>query len=140
MQATAEAIIHALTEGGYRITRPRRAVIEVLCATPELLDPIELLDRAKAHYPRVGLATVYRTLDVLEQNGLARRISLNGKTRVVACGNLSLHYHLICVRCGVVVEMHDADTGRALERSAFKHGFALEHSPVEIRGVCAKCR
>lgn len=140
MQADPEAIIKTLAASGYRVTRSRRAVIETLCTATEPIDPAAVLARAKARYPNLGLATVYRTVDMLEEHGLARRVALNGKTCVIVCNDASFHYHLICVRCGVVVEVHDVHSERALEHSAHEHGFALEHAPVEIRGVCQKCR
>ncbi|MGQ9683876.1 MAG: Fur family transcriptional regulator, partial [Anaerolineae bacterium] len=57
-----------------KLTRPRQAVLDTLASAREHLTPAEVHSRAKAHYPRLGLTTVYRTLELLAELGLVRRI------------------------------------------------------------------
>lgn len=96
VQANPEVLEHMLSQAGHRITQPRKAVIEALCQVRHSLDANELLERAKKIHAGVGLATVYRTLDMLEQIGVVRKMQLDGSYHVVACGKSldSLSPHL----------------------------------------------
>jgi Fur family ferric uptake transcriptional regulator len=140
MQMNPEALVQVLGDDGYRITLPRRAVIEALCRARRSLDAHELLERSKRIHAGVGLATVYRTLDMLEVAGVARKMQLDGKYHVVACEDRSLHYHLICEKCHSVTELRSEQADRALVKLAYSHGFRVRHEPIEVMGLCDECR
>jgi Fe2+ or Zn2+ uptake regulation protein len=140
MQANPEALVQLLGDGGYRITQPRRAVIEAMCRAKRSLDAHELLDRAKKIHAGVGLATVYRTLDMLEATGVVRKVQLDGKYHVVACEDQSLHYHLICEKCKSVTELAVDDGDGALDKLAQSRGFKVKPEPIEVMGLCDECR
>jgi Fur family ferric uptake transcriptional regulator len=140
MQANPEALVRLLGDEGHRITQPRRAVIEALCRARRSLDAHELLERAKKIHTGVGLATVYRTLDMLEAAGVVRKVQLDGKYHVVACEDRSLHYHLICEKCHSVTELRAEQADRALEKLAHTHGFKVRPEPIEVMGLCDECR
>lgn len=138
MQANPDALIHLLGQAGHRITQPRKAVIEALCRARRSLDANELLERAKKIHAGVGLATVYRTLDMLEAIGVVRKVQLDGSYHVVACEDHSLHYHLICEKCHSVTEL--AVDPPALEKIAHQRGFTVKPAPIEVMGVCDDCK
>lgn len=138
MQANPNALEQLLSDAGHRITQPRRAVIEALCRARRSLDANELLERAKKLHAGVGLATVYRTLDMLEEIGVVRKVQLDGSYHVVACEDHSLHYHLICERCHSVTEM--ALNQPALEKVAGQRGFTVKPAPIEVMGLCGDCK
>jgi Fur family transcriptional regulator, ferric uptake regulator len=133
------ALIARLSAGSHRITLPRKAVIDVICASDNSLDCSELLKRARKLHKQVGLATVYRTLDMLEAIGSVRRVTIDGRAHVVACADQSLHFHLVCGKCHGVTELHSPqqDSLRTLARST---GFEPVDQPVEIVGLCKACR
>jgi Fur family ferric uptake transcriptional regulator len=138
VQANPDALIHMLGQAGHRITQPRKAVIEALCHARRSLDANELLERSKKLHAGVGLATVYRTLDMLEQIGVVRKVQLDGSYHVVACENPSIHYHLICEKCHSVTEL--AVDKPALEKIAGQRGFTVKPAPIEVLGLCNDCK
>jgi Fur family ferric uptake transcriptional regulator len=132
-------LVKRLSAAGHRVTQARVAVIEVVCGADAMLDSAEILRRAQLRQRHVGLATVYRTLDMLEEIGAIRRVQIDGRAHVVACADHSLHFHLICEKCHVVTELHAA-AERSLLALAHAQGFAPSLQPVEIIGRCADCR
>jgi Fur family ferric uptake transcriptional regulator len=132
-------LVNRLSAAGYRVTQARVAVIEVVCRAEAMLDGAEILRRAQVRQRHVGLATVYRTLDMLEAIGAIRRVQIDGRAHVVACTDHSLHFHLICESCHGVTELHAA-AERSLLTLAHAQGFEPSAQPVEIIGRCAECR
>jgi len=140
MQANSESLVQLLSQEGYRVTQPRRAVIEAMCRARRSLDAHELLNRAKKLHADVGLATVYRTLDKLEEMGVVRKVQMDGSYHVVACEDHSLHYHLICEKCHSVTELAVEESGVNLEKLAKATGFKVKPSPIEVLGMCDECK
>jgi Fur family ferric uptake transcriptional regulator len=133
------AIQKALSESGYRITQPRRAVIEVVLRARRSLSPDEVLARARKIDPGVGLATVYRTLDVLRQQGHLGRVRIGNKGYALVCAKKGLHFHLVCERCRAVIELQPDQFSKALVAQLRDIGFASRQNAIEIIGLCAKC-
>ena len=140
MQANPDSVVQLLSASGYRVTQPRRAVIEALCRARRSVNSHELLSRAKKLHAVVGLATVYRTLDKLEALGVVRKVQIDGSYHVVACQDHSLHYHLICEKCHSVTELAVDDNARSLDKLAKATGFAVKPTPIEVLGVCDECQ
>ncbi|BCX03062.1 MAG: transcriptional repressor [Candidatus Roseilinea sp.] len=133
-------IQNALSESGYRITQPRRAVIEVVMRARRSLSPEEILARARKIDPGVGLATVYRTLDMLHAEGHLERVRIGNKGYALTCTEKALHFHLICERCRTVTELQSDHFSRALMAQLRAAGFASRKHAIEILGLCAKCQ
>lgn len=140
MRKRTRDIQKALSESGYRITQPRRAVIEVIMRARHSLSPEEILARARKIEPSVGLATVYRTLDVLHAEGYLERVRIGNKGYTLACEEKSLHFHLICERCRTVIELQSNHSSDALLAQLRTAGFKSRKNAVEIVGLCAKCQ
>jgi Fur family ferric uptake transcriptional regulator len=139
VHSTTEAVIETLVRRGGRMTQPRRAVIDVITRAESSIDVSELYARSRKQHPQVGLATVYRTLDMLEEIGLVKRVNIDGRAHVVACADQSLHFHLVCERCHSVTELH-AEEEESLRRLARARGFEPVNRAVEVVGRCAECR
>jgi Fe2+ or Zn2+ uptake regulation protein len=133
----ALAIQQALSAAGYRITKPRCVVIEVVVCARRSLSPAEVLARARKRDPRIGLATVYRTLDVLRQTGLLDRVRIGNQGYALMCAERGLHFHLVCERCRAVTELRAA---RSLVYRLRRSGFVSRQNAIEIIGVCARCQ
>ena len=132
-------LVLRLRNAGYKITPPRRAVIEVVLSEGEHLDPNEILHRAQELHPQTGRATVYRTLELLTTLGIVRPIYVgeHGPTYIRAEGG---HHHLVCSHCGTVTDFDQcvADTmERELET---RFGFEIRSHLLEFYGICARCR
>lgn len=124
------------------LTRPRAAVAEALFAA-ETHPSAEQAERdLRARGVRVGTATVYRTLDLLVAAGLARAHDFGGRARRFEAvrDRDPGHGHLVCTRCGQVVEFGNDWLERALPMIADEHGFAEERYRVDIFGLCRTCR
>ncbi len=139
MSSASQETIDRLSESGYRVTLPRRAVIDAIQGAKNSIDMAEVLRRARRRHNKVGLATVYRTLDMLEEIGAIRRVQMEGRTRIVACADATLHFHLVCQICHSVIELH-GEQEESLRRLARSQGFEPVNQPIEIAGRCANCR
>jgi Fur family ferric uptake transcriptional regulator len=139
MQKRALAVEKTLSESGYRVTRPRQAVIEVVTRARRSLSPEEVLSRARKIDPDVGLATVYRTLDMLQSLGQLRRVRIGKKGYALNCTESKLHFHLVCEKCRAVTELATDRSTHALANRLQATGFKSQANAIEIVGLCAKC-
>jgi len=134
--------LERLKNNGYRLTEPRQAVVEVVAASQYVLNPMEVFEQARRRYRRLGLVTVYRTIEKLEQVGLLQRVHQpSGCQGFVAA--LHGHQHLlICHECGKV-EFFDGDLEKieplmaAVERQS---GYEVQEHWLQLFGRCAGCR
>lgn len=132
-----------LKERGYKLTSQRQAVLDIIQQYAyEHLSTEEVYERVKKEYPDIGLATVYRTLLLLEQMELIYRIDLDdGLKRYELIKNKEdhRHHHLICTRCGSVDEVKE-DLLDALETQILRtNGFVVKDHRVKFYGYCKKC-
>ena len=118
----------------------RRLVVDAFLDTERHLTADELYRLVRAKHPAVGYATVYRTLKLLCECGLCRAVSFeDGVTRYEHQFNHDHHDHLVCTRCGRVVEVVDPAIERLQERLARRHGFRPERHRMEMYGLCRRC-
>lgn len=135
-----KSIIQQLRQAGYRITRPRRAIVRALLENEGCANPSEVLERAKLHYPTIGLVTVYRTLDLLSELGFVRRIHAADGCHSYAMANHGHHHHLICRHCGAAIEFQGCDLLPFLNRISEQTGYTIEDHLLELVGVCSICQ
>lgn len=130
-----------LAKKGLKSTRQRDVIAERFFSTGGHLSIEELLNLARNDYPRVGYATVYRTLKLLTECGLAaeRRFG-EGQTMYETAGDTEHHDHLICLECGHVLEFHNDVIEREQERVARSFGFNVIRHRHELYGLCPKAR
>lgn len=123
------------------VTRQRDLVAELVLTSEEHLSADQVRRRLGERGEKVGLATIYRTLELLEKSGLARGHDFGqGFRRFEPMPAQAVHEHLICVRCGRVVEFNHERLERMLPIIADEHGFQPERHRVEIYGVCQPCQ
>ena len=135
-----ERLLWQLSQAGYRVTRPRRAVIRALLQDGSYASPAEVWERARAHCPTVGLVTVYRTLDLLAGMGFVRRIHADDGCHGYAAAEHGHRHHLVCRVCGATVEFEGCDLSRFLAQVGRDTGFVIEDHLLELVGLCAACR
>ena len=129
-----------LRQSGYKLTRQRRAVVEVVTASRARLSAAEAYSRAQRLCPDVGLTTVYRTLDILLQLGVLRRVHLDSGCEAFAPSSAKHGHSLICEGCRATVEFEDCDLSRLLKRVARQTGFRIEQHWLELVGRCPQCQ
>lgn len=130
-----------LTKKGLKSTRQRDIIAEKFFSHTGHVSIEGLLSLARQDYPRLGYATVYRTLKLLTECGLAaeRRFG-EGQTMYEAAGDLEHHDHLICLECGHVLEFHNESIEREQERVARSFGFTVIRHRHELYGLCPRAR
>jgi Fur family ferric uptake transcriptional regulator len=139
MASHADELARSLNQAGYRVTRPRLAVIETMARSRRSLSTDEILARARKLCPGVGLATVYRSLDMLEAVGAVQRVQIGGKRYATHCHDASLHYHLVCSRCHGVTEAAVGRSAASLRSAMSLNGFRPQPGAIEVVGVCREC-
>lgn len=134
-----EAWLEQLQASGYRITEPRRAIVELMVTTTHALSPIEVYDSGRRDYPRLGLVTVYRTLERLEELGLVQRVHMpDGCHRYLRA--VQGHQHLLlCTRCGQVEMFAGDDLNALTERVEQTTGYRVEDHWLQLFGLCPRC-
>ncbi len=135
----ATSLVDRLREAGYRLTAPRRAVLQVLESAGQHLSPAEILQRGQAIYPDLGRATVYRTLDLLTELGILRPIYLGeGGSRIARVEGG--HHHLVCLNCGSAVSFDECPIREMKQALAQRFGFQVKGHMLELYGLCQDCR
>lgn len=136
-----EGFSRALHDSGYRVTDPRLAVAKVLLEAEDWLAAEEIHRRARVHHPGLGLVTVYRTLDLLDELGRVRRIHLEDGCYGFVRTELAHGHHLVCRGCQQVVEFPGSeDLDGLMERLAGQTGFVIDDHMLELLGVCPGCQ
>lgn len=123
-----------------RMTRQRSAIRTILKRQSRFLSAQELHAVAASGGARVGLATVYRTLQTLESSGEVDVIrSADGESLYRLCGIEEHHHHIVCRSCGVTAEVHSKALESWVRDSARAHGFSAVTHTAEIFGLCDTC-
>jgi Fur family ferric uptake transcriptional regulator len=130
----------ALERAGYRSSAPRSAVVETMASEGCGVTARELADRL--HGRGIGQASIYRTLELLDQLRLVQRFDVGaGVARYEpAFPSGEHHHHVVCDRCGAVTQFEDDDLERAIERLSQRLDFAVDAHDVVLRGECPACR
>jgi Fe2+ or Zn2+ uptake regulation protein len=129
-----------LQKSGCRITAPRRAVVEAREGNTRALTPVEVYDEARRQCPGLGLVSVYRTLEKLEELGLVQRVhQTRGCQAFVRSGDGHQHL-LVCSNCGKAI-LFEGDQLDTLFTSISKStGFQIESHWLQAFGLCKACR
>ena len=138
--ALLERFRRHLREHRQPITRQRDLVARVVLLSEDHLSVEAIRRLLKEQGERVGTATVYRTLDLLVQSGLVRAHEFGeGFKRYEPMVGQEDHEHLICERCGSVIEFANERLERMLPVLADEHGFQHRRHRVEVYGICRAC-
>jgi Fur family ferric uptake transcriptional regulator len=129
-----------IAERGLKQSRQRDAIAAAFFATPGHVSAEELVERVRSVERHVSVATVYRTLKLLGESGLATpRDFGEGQTRWESAVGRSHHDHLVCTGCGEIVEFENEEIERLQARVAQQHGFVVENHRLELYGTCGEC-
>lgn len=126
-----------MSERGLRTTEQRRLIVSTFFDTTEHLTIDELLEKVRAADPRVGYATVYRTMKMLAEGGIANELHFgDGATRYELADEEAHHDHLICEECGHITEFEEPLIEELQERIAARYKFVVTHHKHELYGHC----
>jgi Fur family ferric uptake transcriptional regulator len=130
-----------LKEKGLRNTRQRKDILDTFLSAGKHITAEELFDLVKKNDPEIGYATVHRNLKLMCECGIADEIKIGTKkTRYEQKYGHEHHDHLICLRCGKFIEVHDDKIEKLQEKLAEANDFIAQRHRLEIYGLCKKCR
>ena len=131
-----------LERDGYRLSGPRSAVVETLDDLGCSVTAKEIADHLHDRGQDVGVASIYRTLELLDRLRLTRRVdAAEGVARYEPLDpSGEHHHHLVCDNCGEVAAFADPQLERVIERLADRVDYAIEGHDVTLRGECPSCR
>lgn len=126
---------------GLRSTRQRDLILDIFLSTHQHVSVEELYLKVKASNSDIGHATVYRTLKLFSEAGLAREILLHdGQTRYEHVVAGEHHDHLICTGCNSIIEFENETIEQLQTEIAARHGFLIKNHKLELYGLCSTCR
>lgn len=137
---TIEEQIEIIRQAGHRVTRSRRAVLEVLAAAEHSLDPAAIYSQGRRIHPGLGRVSVYRTIGLLTELGLVRQVHREGGCHSYARADRSEGHYLICQNCGQVNEFPCGGLDRLLEAVGRQYGFQIREHMLQLEGICSNCR
>jgi Fur family ferric uptake transcriptional regulator len=141
LQEALEIFRRYLRERSLPVTTQREQVAEVLFAAGGHLSVEDIEQLLRKRGLHVGKATIYRTLDLLAQSGMIHERDFGeGFRRYERAPGHPHHEHLICLRCGKVVEFANERLEKMKELIAAEYGFQHRHHRLEIYGVCRECQ
>ncbi|WP_456450702.1 Fur family transcriptional regulator [Hydrogenimonas sp.] len=131
-----------LRSNNLKFTRQREAILQTLYKHPGHFTPEELYRLIKQENPELntGIATVYRTLSLLENAGIVTSISFGTQGKKYELGVKAHHDHIICTKCGKILEFFDEAIERKQERIAREFGFEMKDHSLKIFGICPDCQ
>ena len=131
-----------LKHNNLKFTKQREVVLKTMYNNDDHFSPESLYMLLKESYPElnVGIATVYRTLNLLEDSDMVTSLSFGSSGKKFELGNKPHHDHMICKMCDEIIEFEDDEIENRQEEIANKYGFKLTSHMMQLYGVCKKCQ
>jgi Fe2+ or Zn2+ uptake regulation protein len=129
-----------LEASGFRLTAARRAVVSVLAAADRPLLPSQIYDQARLQHAKLGLVTVYRTLETLEELGFVQQLHQPDGTHAYLAAFDGHQHLLICERCGRIEIFKGEDLSAFSQRLEAESGFKIHDHWLQFLGLCEDCQ
>lgn len=129
-----------LEKDGGRVTTPRRAIVNLLVNAIHAMDASEIYNVVRRENPRVGLVTVYRTLDLLARLGLVERIHLKDDCHMILHAAHGHEHAVLCTNCGRAEYISGEDLSGWMERVSLESGFKIQSHWLQLQGLCKDCQ
>lgn len=125
---------------GYRLTGPRRAIIEIMAASTKTLGALDVFDLGRKTTPGLGLVTVYRTLEKLEEVGLVQRVHHPEGCHMYLRAPQGHEHLLLCTGCGQAQYFSGDDMTVLIQSLASRSGFEIREHWLQLFGLCGACQ
>lgn len=136
-----EVLEDYISQHKLKITNQRRIVLDEFLKIERHVSAEDLYKLVSEREPKIGLATIYRTLALFTQSGLANELDFgDGQKRYEHKYMHSHHDHMICTECGKIIEFHHPMIEKFQEETAAKHGFKMTSHKLDIFGICGECK
>jgi Fur family ferric uptake transcriptional regulator len=122
-----------------KLTRQREQILDAFLKN-EHITAEQMYRLLNKKDPHIGLATIYRTLNLFCEAGLAQARHFGTQTQYDNISHKGHHDHLICTGCGKIVEFENCEIERLQEEVARRNGFVIQTHKLELYGLCASCR
>lgn len=136
-----EHFLHYIKQKGLKTTQQRNVIVDTFFTLKSHLSVDELYSEIRKRDQSIGYATVYRTLKLLKECGLAREWNFgDGHARYEHVTDLDEHHdHMICLGCGAIEEFENDRIEKLQDQVAREHGFTVTRHNMELYGYCRKC-
>jgi Fur family ferric uptake transcriptional regulator len=135
-----QTIITSLRQKGYRLTPQREMIIKVIAQNTKHLSAEEIFLELQKHTNAINIATVYRTLDMLWEEGFAGRNDLSEGKIVYSANQHGPHIHLVCRRCNHIINAEPQELKKLGEVLDSRYNFDADLAHISIFGLCHDCR
>lgn len=131
-----------LKKNGLKYTKQRELILETLFENRNHYTPEDLYILIKQKHPNlnIGIATIYRTLSFLEESKIVSSISFGADGKKYELLSSEHHDHLVCIKCGEIIEFQDEIIENQQELVAKKFNFKMTDHTMKIVGICQKCQ
>lgn len=131
-----------LKKNNLKFTIQREVILETLYNSDEHLSPESLYNLIQKKYPQLktGIATIYRTLTLLEESDIVTSLSFGAQGKKYELGAKDHHDHMICTKCGQITEFVDEEIEKRQQAIAKELGFKMTDHSMQIYGLCKKCQ
>lgn len=131
-----------LKKNNLKFTIQREIILETLYNSDEHLTPESLHNLIQDKHPELntGIATVYRTLSLLEESHIVTSLSFGAQGKKYELGAKEHHDHLICTKCGKITEFVDSEIEKRQHILTEKLGFKMLDHSMQIYGICKECQ
>ena len=141
MYKEVDILINFLNNKNLKLTNQRKIILEAFLKTEKHVSVDDLYDIIRKNSPDIGHATVFRTLRLFRNAGIAKEADLGDKrTRYEHKYGHNHHDHLICVQCGKFIEVLDEEIEKLQNQLCKRAGFLPQRHKMEIFGICRQCR
>jgi len=137
---TTEPWLTQLQANGYRLTQARRAVVNVFQKSTRALTPIQVFDLARKKYRELGLVSVYRTLEKLEELHIIQRVHQPQGCQAFITAGVGHQHMLVCKECGEVTQFEGDDLEELIHSIARKTGYQVTDHWLQLLGLCKNCK
>ena len=136
-----EVLESYITEHKLKITKQRRTVLNVFLECNSHVSVEELYSIVSEQEPKIGLATIYRTLALLTKSGLALEMDFgDGQKRYESSFMSAHHDHMVCTECGKIIEFNHPLIEKYQEEIAIQNGFKITSHKLDLFGHCSNCK
>jgi Fur family ferric uptake transcriptional regulator len=136
-----EVLESYIAEHNLKITKQRRVVLNVFLECKDHVSVEELYSIVSEQEPKIGLATIYRTLALLTKSGLALEMDFgDGQKRYESSFMSAHHDHMVCTECGKIIEFNHPLIEKYQEEIAIQNGFKITSHKLDLFGHCSNCK
>lgn len=139
-KSSGKVWLESMRASGYRLTTPRRVIVNIIANSGYALEAIEIFDLSRNEYSRLGLVTVYRTLEKLEQLGLVQRVHQPDGCHLYLRAPKGHEHILLCKSCRRTDYFRGDDLSELIEETSQASGFEIEDHWLQFFGVCKTCQ